>query len=252
MTQMELGTRVFISAGYVSQFEQAVRKPQLEVAKLIDVALQTDGIFGRMCQDLIDSSPYAEYFAHAAELERLTTKICDFEPSVVPGLLQTADYARALTASDKPLGPEEVIEETVRARMSRAHILTGSQRRDYWAIFHETALRIPVGGPAVMAVQLEHIASMIRSLSAVVQVIPFAAGAHSGIGKSLRLMEFADAPPAAYTEAMYSGNLLDDPPVVKRTQEVYDLLRAVALSPEASLALIESAAEDYRQCASST
>ena len=65
-------------------------------------------------------------------------------------------------------------------------------------------------------------------------------------------MEFEDAPPTAYTEGVYSGNLLDDPAVVKRAQEAYDLLRAAALSPEASLALIESAAEDYRRCASTT
>ncbi len=64
--------------------------------------------------------------------------------------------------------------------------------------------------------------------------------------------EFADAPPTAYTEAVYSGNLLDDPAVVKRAQGTYDLLRAAALSPEASLALVESAAEDYRRCARTT
>ncbi|MGC0377419.1 hypothetical protein RKD28_004935 [Streptomyces sp. SAI-229] len=68
----------------------------------------------------------------------------------------------------------------------------------------------------------------------------------------LRLMEFDDAPPTAYTEAVYSGSLLDDPAVVKRAQRAYDLLRADALPPEASLALIESAAEGLRRCASTT
>lgn len=72
------------------------------------------------------------------------------------------------------------------------------------------------------------------------------------MGKSLKLMEFEDAPPTAYTEAVYSGNSLDDPAVVKRAQATYDLLRAAALSPEASLFLIESAAEDYRRCVSSS
>jgi hypothetical protein len=68
----------------------------------------------------------------------------------------------------------------------------------------------------------------------------------------LTLMEFEDAPPTAYTEGVFSGNLLDNPAVVKRVQATYDLLRAAALSPEASLSLVESAAEDYRRCASTT
>jgi hypothetical protein len=68
----------------------------------------------------------------------------------------------------------------------------------------------------------------------------------------LQLMEFDDAPPTVYTETSFSGDLLDDPAVVKRAQRAYDLLRGAALSPKASLALIESAAEDYRRCASTT
>jgi hypothetical protein len=68
----------------------------------------------------------------------------------------------------------------------------------------------------------------------------------------LALMEFEDAPPTAYTETSFSGTLMDDPAVVKRAQRAYDLLRAVALSPETTLALVESAAEDHRRCATTT
>jgi hypothetical protein len=84
------------------------------------------------------------------------------------------------------------------------------------------------------------------------QVLPFAAGAHPEMGKMLWLIEFEDAPPTVYTEAVLSGNLLDEPAVVKRTQASYDLIRAAALSPEASLTLVDSAAEGHRRCASTT
>lgn len=84
------------------------------------------------------------------------------------------------------------------------------------------------------------------------QVLPYAAGAYPLMGRMVRLFDFDDAPPVAYTEAVYSGNLLDDPALVMRVQGAYDLLRAAALSPAASLAVIESAAEDHRRCASST
>ncbi|MBT2368257.1 helix-turn-helix transcriptional regulator [Streptomyces sp. ISL-10] len=252
LTQEELGGRVFVSGGYIGQFEQAIRKPQLDVAQRIDEILQTDGIFERMCRKLINDSRYAEYFAAAAELEALATKICDFAPTLVPGLMQTEAYMRAMMLADNPFTSDESVQERIRARLDRALILNSASRPVYWTILHESVLRIPVGGPAVMTEALEHIATLVRERKALVQVLPYATGAYPLMGKMLRLMEFEDAPPTAYTEAVYSGNLLDDPAVVKRSQAAYDLLRAAALSPEASLALIESAAEDYRRCASTT
>ncbi|MCF1598149.1 helix-turn-helix domain-containing protein [Streptomyces muensis] len=252
VTQVELGARVFVSGGYIGQFEQAIRKPQLDVAQRIDVALQTDGIFERMWRRLINDQRYADYFAEAAELERLATKICEFAPALVPGLLQTAGYARAVTLAMNPFAADEYIEDKVSGRLERQHILKDATRPVYWVVLHENVLRIPVGGPAVMAEQLERVAAMARERTVLVQVLPCAAGAYAVMTGDLKLMEFEDAPPTAYTEGVYSGTLLDDPAVVKRAYGAYDLLRAAALSPEASLAMIESAAEDFRRCASTT
>ncbi|MGW7274964.1 helix-turn-helix domain-containing protein [Streptomyces sp. NPDC054864] len=252
LTQSSLGLQVFVSGAYIGQFEQAIRKPQLDVAQRIDEILQSDGIFERMCRKLIRDQPYTAHFAHAVELERLATKLCEFEPALMPGLLQTPQYARALFMASNPLATEEYVEELLRARLARSKILKDATRPVYWAIVHETALRIPVGGPGTMAGQLAQLAVMVRERQVLMQVVPFAAGAHPRMGKMMKLMEFEDAPPTVYTEGVYSGTLLDDPAVVKRVQATYDLLRAVALSPEASLALIESAAEDYKRCASTT
>ncbi|AZM62414.1 MULTISPECIES: helix-turn-helix domain-containing protein [unclassified Streptomyces] len=251
-TQVELGTRVFVSGGYIGQFEQAVRKPQLDVAQRIDEALRTDGIFERLCRKLIDDRRYADYFAKAAELETLAISICEFAHALVPGLLQTPAYARAVTLAMNPFASDEFIDEKVSGRMERGHILTDATRPKYWAILHENVLRIPVGGKAVMAEQLEYIATLARERTVAVQVLPYTAGGYAVMTGDLRLMEFEDAPPTAYTEAVYSGNLLDDPAVVKRAQSAYDLLRTDALPREASRALIESAAEDFRRCASTT
>ncbi|MEU5519666.1 helix-turn-helix transcriptional regulator [Streptomyces sp. NPDC052079] len=251
-TQVELGTRVFVSGGYIGQFEQAIRKPQLDVAQRIDEALQTDGIFERLCRKLIDDRRYADYFAKAAELEALATGICEFAPALVPGLLQTPAYAKAVTLAMHPFASDEFIDEKVSGRMDRGRILMDPTRPKYWAILHENVLRIPVGGVTVMAEQLQHIATLARERTLAVQVLPYRAGGYAVMTGDLRLMEFDDAPPTAYTEAVYSGNLLDDPAVVKRAQSAYDLLRTDALPREASRALIESAAEDFRRCASTT
>ncbi|MFF7181392.1 Scr1 family TA system antitoxin-like transcriptional regulator [Streptomyces sp. NPDC008121] len=250
LSQGQLGTQVFVSGGYIGQFEQAIRKPQVDVAQRIDEVLQTGGIFERTCRKLIDRSPYASYFHAVAELEAVATKICEFAPTVVPGLLQTAAYARAVTIAANPFESDDYVEEKVAARLERSLILQGAARPEYWVVLHENAILTPVGGPAVMAAALDHIAARIRARTVLVTVLPRAAGAHASMSGMLTLMEFADAPPTAYTETSFSGTLLDDPAVVKRAQRAYDLLRVAALSPEASLALIESAAEDYRRCAS--
>ncbi|HLL37008.1 MAG TPA: helix-turn-helix transcriptional regulator [Streptomyces sp.] len=252
MTQVELGARVFVSGAYIGQFEQAIRKPQLDIAQRIDEVLQTDGIFERLCRRLINDRRYAEYFAEVVELERFATKICTFAPTLVPGLLQIPAYIRAVTLASNPFATEESIEEKITSRIERAQILNDATRPVYWTVLHEHVVRIPVGGSAEMAEQLDHIAELVRRRRVLVQVLPTAAGAYPLMGRMVQLMEFDDAPPAAYTEAVYSGNLLDDPALVKRVRDAYDLLRAAALSPEASLALIESAAEDHRRCASTT
>jgi transcriptional regulator with XRE-family HTH domain len=252
MTQAELGSRVFVSGAYIGQFEQAFRKPQLDISQRIDAVLQTDGIFERLCRKLIDDKRYADYFAQVVEFERTATRICEFAPTVVPGLLQTAAYAGAVTIAANPFVTDEYVEEIVAARRERAQILKAATRPEYWVILHESVLRVPVGGPQAMAEQLDYIAGLLRDRKVWVTVLPYAAGAHASMAGDLRLMEFDDAPPLAYTETAFSGTLIDDPGVVKRAQRAYDLLRVAALSPEASLALIESAAEDYRRCASAS
>ncbi|MFD3381399.1 MULTISPECIES: Scr1 family TA system antitoxin-like transcriptional regulator [unclassified Streptomyces] len=252
LTQADLGHRVFVSGGYIGQFEQAIRKPQLDVAKRIDEVLQTDGFFERTWRKLIDDRRYAEYFAEVVELERTATKISTFAPTLVPGLLQTPAYTRAVMLAGNPFVTDEYIKEKVAARRERAQLLDGTTKPEYWSILHEHVLKIPVGGAEVMAEQLDHIAQLVRRRTVLVQVLPYSVGAYPLMGRMVQLMEFEDAPPTAYTEAVYSGNLLDDPALVKRVQGTYDLLRAAALPPEASQALIESAAEDHRRCASTT
>ncbi|MFJ7963768.1 helix-turn-helix domain-containing protein [Streptomyces sp. NPDC096324] len=251
-TQVELGARVFVSGGYIGLFEQAVRRPQLDVAQRIDTLLGGDGFFERMWHKLIDDKRYAGYFAAVVELERTATKIAEFAPALVPGLLQTAGYARAVMVAGNPFSSDEYVEEKVSARRERARILDGTKAPVYWVILHEQVLRIPVGGPATMAEQLDHVIGLAQGRRVLVQVLPYSVGAYPLIGRMVQLMEFADAPPTAYTEAVYSGNLLDEPALVQRVQDAYDLLRAVALPPDASLSLIESASEDHRRCASTT
>lgn len=101
------------------------------------------------------------------------------------------------------------------------------------------------GGGTVMAAALRHITSLARGHRVIVQVLPFSAGAHMALEGPLKLMSFAAAPPLAYLQGLGTGQLRDDPVTVRQYELTYDLVVASALSPEASLALIEAVAEDY-------
>ncbi|MCM2577557.1 helix-turn-helix domain-containing protein [Streptomyces meridianus] len=244
LSQEQLGERVFCSGTYVGQFESATRRPQPDVSRLFDEVLGCGEHFRRLCE-LARQSQHAEYFADAAELEKLARTISEYAPMLVPGFLQTEAYARALTRATLPLAADEDVEGHVRTRMQRAQLLTLPTAPKLWEIIHEAALRVPVGGPKVMHEQLLALAEGIRSRRFLVQVHPYSAGAHTFMTGMVSLMTFEDAPPVAYVEGAHIGQLIDESAVVERYRASYDLARAAALAPEASLTLIESVAKDY-------
>lgn len=145
-SQDQLGDRVFCSGTYVGQFESAVRRPQPEVSRLFDEVLGSGEHLQRLCE-LARQSRHPDYFADAAELEKLATTISEYAPMLVPGLLQTEGYARALTRATLPLSPQEAVEEHVQARLARQRILEDPTTPQLWAVLHEAVLRVPMGGP---------------------------------------------------------------------------------------------------------
>ncbi|MFI9720343.1 Scr1 family TA system antitoxin-like transcriptional regulator [Streptomyces sp. NPDC052396] len=243
-TQQALGERVFCSGSYIGQIEAGIRRPQLELAKRIDVELETGEYFERVYEELICRSVYDHFFAAAAELEGRAATIREFAPTLVPGLLQTADYARAVFLGGFPFAPGDEIQTWVDARLERAQILDHPTKPVFWAVLDEAVIRRQVGGAAVMRGQLLHIASLVRSRRVGVQVLAFAAGSPALDGV-LSLTTFDEEPTVAYTEGSHTGELLDDPATVERCEFSYDLVRSAALSPEASLSLIESVAKEY-------
>ncbi|MEW1774176.1 helix-turn-helix transcriptional regulator [Streptomyces sp. NPDC086777] len=244
LSQAELGQRLFVSGSFIGQLEAGTRRMQPEYARMLDEVLKTGGFFIRNC-GAAAKSKYPQHFAEVAESEAQATAIREYAPLLIPGLLQTAAYARAVNRGYDPTTPEETIEEWVEGRMARASLLAHPTKPLLWAVLDEAALRRETGGRAVMSEALRHLAALVRRSRVIVQVLPLSAGAHTAMQGALKLMDFEDAPPLVYLEGVRSGRLEDDPATVTQLRFVFDLLVASALSQEKSLVLIEALAEDY-------
>jgi len=234
---------------YLSEIERGYRRMPLDLAQHVDRTLNTDGFFERRCEDVRKArrKGHAEYFERVLDAERHAEVIEEWAPTVLPGLLQTGPYARSLfRAEHTPELPEE-IDTKVNARLERAQLFDEDHRKpQYWNILNESLLRQSILPPEQMAEQLDHIAALIRRGRILTQILPWSVGAHALMLGNAMLLDFTDAPPLFYTESQHHGHTIDDPGLVKRYQRSYDLLRAAALPPGASLTLIEEAAEDYR------
>ncbi|MBM9619782.1 helix-turn-helix domain-containing protein [Streptomyces zhihengii] len=247
LTQLVEGS--FYGPSHLSEIERGERRMPAELASHVDRVLGTDGFFQRRCEDVRNARRrgHARYFERVLEAEKHAESIEEWCPTLIPGLLQTDAYARAVVRATHPLARDEEVEEKVSARMARAQLFDVDHRSPvYWAILSESLIRQPILPPGQMAEQWGHIAALARRRRIVPQVLPWNCGAHPFMLGTAKVMAFPDAPPLVYTEALHSGDTIDDPALVKEYRRSYDLLRAAALPPEASLALIERAAEDHR------
>ncbi|MFD8610360.1 helix-turn-helix domain-containing protein [Streptomyces sp. NPDC059631] len=247
LTLEQLAEGSFRGISFLSQIERGERRMPLDLARHADQRLGTDGFFERRCEDAARARQVgiAEYFADVAEMEQRALSIEEWAPTLVPGLLQNEAYAATVTQAAMPRASEEEVTEKVVARMKRARVFSEPAPPKFWVTMDESVLRRRVLPPAGMADLLTHIAGRIRSTRSILQLVPESSGSHPLMMGMLKIMTFADAPPLVYMEGLHSGQVIDYPALVMDYRESYDVLRAAALAPGASLALIEAAAEDY-------
>jgi hypothetical protein len=181
-------------------------------------------------------SQYSTYIG----FEREARTILNFECSFIPGLLQTEEYARASISRVMPDAKPEDIEARVLARIERQERLTSDEPIKLWAIIDEAVLRREVGGRAVMAAQLAHLAKSTGLPNVTLQVIPFGAGGHPGMSGEFVILRFEEPIGAdvVYIENMAGDLFLETPADITRYTTMYEHLRALALSPDDSVALV--------------
>ncbi|HSX98981.1 MAG TPA: helix-turn-helix transcriptional regulator [Streptomyces sp.] len=247
LTQAELGDRTHVVSTRITQIERASgAKPTLELARALDAALGADDL-------LVDLWPYVyreafpDWSRKFVEYSARAVTISQYAAHVVPGLLQTEDYARAVLSLDALLDGEEQLEERVAARIGRQERLGSPDRPQLWVILDEAVLRRPIGGHAVMRKQLARLLDAAAERHIAVQVLPFDQGGHEAMGGSLTILTLPDDSEVAYTEGSDYGQLIEEPANVGRYKVIYDRLRAAALPPLMSLDVIRSTLEgDYR------
>jgi transcriptional regulator with XRE-family HTH domain len=179
-------------------------------------------------------------------LEAETAAIRGYEISVVHGLLQTPDYARAVMREMFPRHSVEQIERLVDLRMQRQQRFDDDPPLELWAILDEAVVRRPVGGSAVMREQLEHLLAMAARPELTLQVLPFSCGAHAGHGGPFAILEFPDRTDSevAYVESVAGILYLEKDREVRARTDAFDRLRAAALAPAASADLIAQVARE--------
>ncbi|WP_367130617.1 Scr1 family TA system antitoxin-like transcriptional regulator [Streptomyces sp. STD57] len=239
MSLERLAEIVNFSKSHLARVETADSMPPPELPALLDAAFDTDGIFGELYQ-LARNESHPDQLQRRMELQAQACVIAEYTCQVVPGLLQTADFARALFKAHYPRATEDAIEEMVNRRMIRQGVFLRDNPPDYSAILDEAVLRRGFGGPAVMRAQLTRLIDFMLNSTSVVQVLPFAYGGHPLVGGSLALFTLDDGTQVAWEEGSDSGTLMEDLERATARRRSYDLLRSCALSPSESAALIQS------------
>lgn len=226
---------------------------EVEVAQILAVC----GITGRerehllsLCKDQNTRSWFQQFGSRLplqirtyTEHENKATRIIDFTALVIPGILQTSEYARALFTSSGTV-PEEEIEQRVATRAARQVIFSRYTPAQFNFLIHELVLRLPVGGDNVMAEQLHYLLRMSVRPYIKIRVIPARAGAHAGSAGSFVLLESQEFRSMVYLEGETSGVFLEKPEEVAAYRNVLKGLTKVALEEEESKEVIASLATD--------
>ncbi|MBV9025712.1 MAG: helix-turn-helix transcriptional regulator [Streptomycetaceae bacterium] len=242
ITQTQLAKGTGYTVSYVSKVEAGKVAPSEKFARGCDHVFGTHGLFERLHPNADGDHP--SWFEPYVDLERKAEAILDYSSTLFMGMLQTPEYASAVIRAVNPRKESFEIETMVDSRMGRRRVMERKKPPLLWVVLHEACLRTVVGGPQVMCEQLYHIVRAAESPHLTAQVLTFNAGAPPA-HLPFTLLERADGSVVLYSETQYRGHVADSEAAVSEAQATFDRLRAVALSPDDSLAIIKKIMEEY-------
>ncbi|MFE5136505.1 helix-turn-helix domain-containing protein [Streptomyces fagopyri] len=240
LKQSELGTAIGYSEEQVSSVERGRRAPRRQFLEAADHALGAAGMIAGLAKD-VEEARYPKKVRDLAKLEGEAVEICAYGNTVVHGLLQTEEYARALYGMRRPLFTEDEMERLVAARLARQEVFAQQPPPIFSFVQEEVTLCRPLGGRTMMRRQLEHLLDVGRRRNVEIQVMPTDREDHAGLAGSLHLLKLRGGDTVGHNEVQLTSRLISDPKETQVLEIRYGIIRAQALTPRDSLAFIEKA-----------
>ncbi|GGM33705.1 transcriptional regulator [Micromonospora sonchi] len=243
LSQEALGEQISYSASLVASVEQCRRPPREEFALRCDDALHGEGLLVRIREAILKES-LMPWFREWVTIEQEATALCSFEPLVVPGLLQTEEYARALHEGASQL-VGDAMEQQVAARIARQKVLIRPNPPLLVAVLDYTVLERPIGDPKVMQEQLRHLVEVGRRTRVHLHVVPKGVGAYPGLNGAFVIATPPEGEDLVYLDNQLQGTIVERTVDVNLLRQNWESVRAEALPHRATLKLISEAAESW-------
>lgn len=246
MTQAELGALLGYDTSEVSRVESGEREPPERFAEGCDRAFpQMGGWFTRFVHQAKKwDGPYPSWFEDWVKAERDALTLRTWQPMLIPGLLQTADYMRELFKEWQPGVTDDELDGLVNGRLERQRILDRGKPPELWAVIDEAVLSRQVGTPKLMHDQLEHMLDMTTRPTIAVQVVPAGSGGHAGLLGAFSLASMDGTPDVLYLDTAVQGQTVIETGLVRKAVSVFERLRSLALPTGLSRELIEKVASE--------
>lgn len=247
LSQDKLASEIPCDRSLVARVEAGTRVPQQPFVVRCDALLETGGLLARLWAriDWYPPAEHPDWFKRRAAMDAEAVALREFQTQVMPGLLQTEDYAWALFS--RVIGDPAQVRERVAARLDRQLRFLETDGPLLIVVLDESALRNIVGGAPVMRAQYTHLLAMGQRPNIRIQVAPADRPYLVRPNSSMSLITLLDGHQCVYSESLDRGHFSDDPAVYSRHARTYDVLRADALSSGESAALITDFREGYSE-----
>jgi transcriptional regulator with XRE-family HTH domain len=245
MSQEQLSRSLGFDRTVITKAETGERPPSPEVAAAVDGAFpHLDGLFSRLTLLARRANGrYPDWFREWVDAERQATALRTWQPILVPGLLQTRDYARALFQAWQPAATVDDLDALVSARVERQAILDRVDPPELMAVLDEAVLHRKVGSAKIMHDQLTYLDEMSCRPAVTIQIVPAEVGTHAGLLGGFFVGSFDDTPAIVYAETAVEGITTEKPALVSKASQAFERLRSEALPRGASRDLIRKVAE---------
>ncbi|MFF2095979.1 Scr1 family TA system antitoxin-like transcriptional regulator [Streptomyces sp. NPDC058202] len=240
LSRTDFGARVQFSKHTVESVELGRRMPDESFVERAEEALGNTGALRKAAGHLTrGEAGLAAWFRRWARLEKVAVSLCTYECRLVPGLLQSEGYARAVFEGTIPVVTDEALGALLAVRMERQRMLCERSTVPFSFIIEEHVFRRRFGDVEQMRVMFDHVLEHSAPRNVTLQIVPLDAGLHACLDGPVQLLETSERRRLAYSEGQQNGRLITDPKEVSLLYQRYDRLRSQALNPDDSRGLLE-------------